>query len=62
MDSGWPEWANRYAVQCPQCEATNWVEVDFVSDEEEKKLEEEAELDEHPEAEAAEEVLHADED
>lgn len=54
---GWPEWANRYAVQCPQCQATNWVEVDFVSSEEEKQLEEEADLGEHPEAEAAEEVL-----
>jgi hypothetical protein len=39
---GWPEWANRYAVKCPQCEATNWVAVDFVSAEEEHKLEEQA--------------------
>jgi uncharacterized protein YoxC len=37
---GWPEWANRYAVKCPQCEATNWVGPDFVSTEVEHKLEE----------------------
>jgi hypothetical protein len=37
---GWPEWANRYAVKCPQCEATNWVGPDFVSAEAEHKLEE----------------------
>jgi len=39
---GWPEWANRYAVKCPQCGATDWVGVDFVSAEEEHKLEEQA--------------------
>jgi hypothetical protein len=43
---GWPEWANRYAVKCPQCGATDWVGVDFVSAEAEHKLEEQA-LGEH---------------
>jgi hypothetical protein len=46
---GWPEWANRYAVKCPQCGATDWVGVDFVSAEEEHKLEEQA-LGEQPDA------------
>jgi endogenous inhibitor of DNA gyrase (YacG/DUF329 family) len=46
---GWPEWANRYAVKCPQCGATDWAGVDFVSAEEEDKLEEQA-LGEQPDA------------
>lgn len=51
---GWPEWANRYAVKCPSCEATKWVGVDFVSKEEEQRLEHES----HPDAAAAEEIMH----
>ena len=46
---GWPEWANRYAVKCLQCGATDWVGVDFVSAEDEHKLEEQA-LGEQPDA------------
>jgi len=34
--SGWPEWANRYAIKCPQCGETKWGPVEFVIEEEEE--------------------------
>jgi len=39
--SGWSVWANRSAVHCKKCTSCNWKEIRFVSDEEEKKLEQE---------------------
>jgi len=36
---GWPVWANRSAVHCPKCDAVKWKSVEFVSDDEEKRLE-----------------------
>ncbi len=38
---GWAEWANRYAIHCVDCGSTHWKGVEFVSENEEKKIEQE---------------------
>lgn len=36
---GWAEWANRYAIHCVDCGSPKWSNVEYVTEEEEKKIE-----------------------